>query len=181
MKRVLFGQDYLLLQPSELIKSTTKTCLIHIASARRIRELFSINGLTFGEYITKQYKYSFCGKMNLKDKRTNIHISAYVIDETNDKVLLISRAGTRIEIMKPWYSNRKKYYGPHGEYTRYDYESCENVYYEVLEYYPVRVYLNQGIKCNFRMIANRLVVKRLNESKVVDRLCTCEYSMFMNY
>ena len=46
------------------------------------------------------------------------------------------------------------------------------------EYYPVRVYLNKGIKLNFKMIANRVVVKSLLERKVVDRLCLCKFLLF---
>jgi len=135
-----------------------------------MRELFCVNGLFIGEVITKLYKYSFCGKMILNDKRADISIIAYVIDETNDEIVLISRSRMRIESMKPWYndSNPKLLYSPHGEYTRYVYSNCNNFYYDILEYYPVQIHLNQGIKLNFRMISNLLVVKRLSDIKVVD-------------
>ena len=81
--------------------------------------------------------------------------------------------------MKSFYSesNRKYCYGPYREYTKYNYDTCSNTYYDVLEYYPVRIYLHQGIKSNFKMISNRLVLKCTLEIEVVNRLCLCEYSL----
>ena len=151
MKRVLFGRDYKALLPSELIKATPKTALIHIYSAIRMKELFSLSGLSFGEAIMKQYKYSFCGKIILKDKNTDHFVTAYIIDESVNTILMISRGGKHIELRKPWYndSNHKSLYGLHSEYTRYNLDIMENMYYDIIEYYPIRIYLNQGKKSNF--------------------------------
>ena len=177
MKQVLFGNNFDTIDQSEIKRLTKKTCLIHIPSSRRMNELFQVNDLKLGEARTKEYTYYYCGKIILRDKRRNSYITAYVQDESSETLILKTRGGRRMEITKPWYSdaNSKKYYGPHGEYTRYTYDTSDTTFFETLEYYPIRIFVSHGMRTNFRMIAHRYVVKRLEPNVIVERLCTCKF------
>ena len=106
-------------------------------------ELFTINSANFGMAISKEFIYYYSSKIILVDKCTGRTSIAYIhnevkIDETRIKLSLCTRGGQNIQLIKPQYneSNAKYYYGPHGEYTKYDCH-INSFHYDIKEYYPI--------------------------------------------
>ena len=118
-------------------------------------ELFTINGANFDMAHSKKFIYYYSGKIILVDKHTRRTIIAYVCDEakineTRIQLSLCTRGSQDIQLIKLQYdkSNVKYYYGLHGEYAKYNLY-INSAYYDVKEYYPIRIMLSSVMKSNF--------------------------------
>ena len=79
----LFGEGYNQLEKN-VIKTTQRTVLWHIASTKRAKEIFNIADLYRAQIFDKNnnfIQYSFCGKVILSNVITNREIRGYVLEE----------------------------------------------------------------------------------------------------
>ena len=132
---------------------------MHIASQKRMKQLFSKENLDATEYMTEKnnikYTQTCCGKLNIV--YNNKHITGYILDESRGKwkVLL---ASNKIIFKKPLVYNR---------------ESCKYIYpstgkYIIKHYWPIRVLLKINGK-GLRLTINRLAYEknRHDEYKII--------------
>jgi len=91
--RCIFGISNERLKPNEIVHQTENQLVIHIASAARCRELFTVDNLCFGECLSRDKKFMFCGKLifySHADKRTYV---SYIMSETNTSISTLILGG----------------------------------------------------------------------------------------
>ena len=80
----LFGEGYNRYEQN-IIKTTPRTVLWHIASTKRVKEIFNIADLCGTQVFDKNdttIRYSFCGKVILSNIFNGKEIQGYVLEET---------------------------------------------------------------------------------------------------
>jgi len=171
--RCIFGKDMSRIQEDEIIKETNKQCYIHIASLRRLSDLFTIQGLNLVGTETNNHTFHYGGTILIKMKnetRTNIF---YIIDETNTSIIVCTRSNEEMHLYKPKYDRTIKpiSYGKYDESSCYQFENHIHSEYEVIEYYPVRMIVSIKAITNLTFLSNRVVRLRNNCRSIADGLC----------
>ena len=118
MQHILFGESLSWFKENKLINSTKKTSVVYIASASRLKELFTVKKLTLIESIVYEYKYKFCRKVILKHRTNRRSIITCIIDENDISLILVTLGSQYISIFRLLHglSNLKVAYGKYGEY-----------------------------------------------------------------
>ena len=80
IRMYLFGHQNCSLRNSEIVYRSKNTIIFHIASQRRMKELFIIAGLTSVEFKCADNVWSCCGKVNVVIKNRNY--IGYIVDES---------------------------------------------------------------------------------------------------
>ena len=88
LQRCMFGKDFCKLRKYELIRKTNRQVLIHIASQRRMRDLFTLEDRCAVEFKVRVegicvYKKTCGGKVNILIDNKNI--IGYIVDESNGR------------------------------------------------------------------------------------------------
>ena len=65
-----------------------------------MRENSSIDKVTFSEIILFDYKFNFCGQMMLRNRSDRITLIAWIIDETDMSMTVMSRGGKRVKLFR---------------------------------------------------------------------------------
>ena len=143
----IFGRDCSLMDSSkEIILKSKKQALLHIASQKRMKQLFSKENLDATEYMTEKnnikYTQTCCGKLNIVYNNKNIN--GYILDESRGKWKILL-ASNKIIFKKPLVYNR--------ESRKYIYPSTRK--YIINHYRPIRVLLKINGK-GLRLTINRL-------------------------
>ena len=81
LQTVIFGNDHSKLQDSKLIFNSKKRVLIHIASRRRMEELFTNMGQCGVTFEKDNILFCCSGKVSLKN-RNNKNVVGFVVNET---------------------------------------------------------------------------------------------------
>ena len=82
--------------------------------------------------------------------------------------------------MKRLFCNKEymKYaYSSYDEYTIYDLSRTSDLLYEVIEYYPIRIYISNTAQLNFKLLSHRFVHMREGNNSMVEMLCSCKFDI----
>ena len=135
----LFGEGYNRYERN-IIKSTTRTVLWHVASTERVKEIFNIADLCGVQVFDRNeptIRYSFCGKVILSNIYNDQEIRGYVLEETPQWRVQLTN-GRMIYITPPVYD--------HNINNWVFQEPCVSigrVPFRMLEYAPIRLLLNK--------------------------------------
>ena len=72
-------------------------------------------------------------------------------------------------------------YGSYNEYTIYDLKRTSDPLYEVIEYYPIRIYISNTAQLNFKLLSHRFVCMREGNNSMVEMLCSCKFNIEILY
>ena len=122
---IIFGQKFMKLTARERYKVTPRQVTIHIASYHRMKEMFTLNGLSSVRFEGNELNLC-CGKVSLLDtsKRS---IIGYIMNEDSTNLYLHLQNNLLVTIQRPMCVN--------GKYIL-NYISNS---WEIVEYYPVRM------------------------------------------
>ena len=143
----LFGEGGKCFEGGEIVETTRNTTVVHIASLRRMAEIFTINSLCASNCEWKGLCYSYGSKVSIE--RNGREAIGYVMEEDDDSWFVAVRIETeRICVPKVRYNSQDmQYYFP--------YVPCGK--YKVKQYWPIRLMIR---KQKFVYIANVLVTNR---------------------
>ena len=145
----LFGDNFDGLKKWEIVKTTKRVAVIHIASYNRMCQVFGIAGMSAVKFPKGNLMYTCAGKVSLYSKRSSRTMIGYVIGET--KVKLTVRCSNEQDIVM------KK---PRLENGVYVFDGCSNKEKDVfiVEYWPIRFKVSVSGATSFMM--NRLVLDK---------------------
>ena len=82
LKLALFGSGLCRLKDTEIILCHNKSTLVHFISLRRIREVFTIEGLCSLSHVRGRRVHTCCAKVSTRHRVSGDILTGYVIDET---------------------------------------------------------------------------------------------------
>jgi len=68
-------------------------------------------------------------------------------------------------------------YGSYDEYTIYDLNRTSDLLYEVIEYYPIRIYISNRAQLNFKLLSYRFLRMREGNNSIVEILYSCKFNI----
>lgn len=178
----LFGStelDNSRLLEEELVEDTKSMKVIHFHSYRRLKEIFSHNGLNgighFKNADNHTVYYSCCGKIFLRRSSDNCEAVGFILDERNDElcVMIDGKPNDSIWLPRPTYSD-----DDNGSYTFSD--PRQNDEYTVISYWPVRFKVMKNKTNRFYMTLNRVQME-YHHPMDDDTLCTSTFNIEPTY
>ena len=154
----IFGPNFSLLSSNEIISNTKKMVLVHIASQRRMKDLFSKEDLVATEFCVSknnmEYIQSCCGKVNIN--YNNRFIIGYILLEDARGRWKILLSDNNI-ILKPKlkFDNEKKCY---------IYPS--NGKYNIDMYWPIRLLITKNGK-GMKVTLNRYAYQKIRSNQYI--------------
>ena len=127
------GKDYSTMRADEIIKKTTRVTLLHIASQRRMDDLFTLSGLSATTFYTPSTVMTCSGKVNILTVRER-NILGYIVDERNN-------------MWKVKLENNETIWMPQLRYDHcrqeYNYDDLNNpAESKITMYWPIRLFIN---------------------------------------
>ena len=168
IQTIAFGEDFSLLEETEIITKSKNVTFVHIASGRRFEDFLQVQGDVASQYVDeeKDLFFSAVGKVNVVKNGKNI--IGYIVDET---------FGGKWEILL---RNNETIYLPPVKYVLVteedDSSSCLSVLEEgyqfiideskewnITEYWPIRMKFVKNAIENWQYSLSRLVVNTKGE------------------
>ena len=147
----LFGRDFVLMHPSEIIMKTKTQVLFHISNQKRMKELFSKEDMNATEFKMgnnkNKYIQTCCGKVSLTYR--NKSIIGYIIDVSQGRWKILLANNKFIHKAPLIFDSEKK-----------DYIYPTNGQYIIDEYWPIRILLSfkgRGVRFTFNRIAYKII------------------------
>ena len=155
----LFGREYKKLKAKEIVQRMKTGVVVHVATRRRMVELFTMNLMCACECEAKGINYSCGGKVAIeKNGRQSI---GYIMNESDDGWLEVVTRNrhSSIWVMKPMFDDEKK---------MYVYPKGGSRGYKVVQYWPIRILLRSQYML---LILNR-VAYRVRDGEILFAQCS---------
>ena len=155
----LFGREHKKLKAKEIVQRMKTGVVAHIATRRRMVELFTMNLMCACECEAKGINYSCGGKVAIeKNGRQSI---GYVMNESDDGWLEVVTRNrhSSIWVMKPMFDDEKNMHVYHKGGSRG---------YKVVQYWPIRILLRSQ---HMLLILNR-VACRVRDGEILFAQCS---------
>ena len=144
------------LNRDEIIKTTKKEKILHIASNRRMCEIFCVEGLSAVKYFKNSFTFSCCGKVSPKFGGCAKAMVGYIMDETSSYWIIKFCSNKTIRVKKAPCNN--------GTYVLCNCIVDNRSDIVITQYWPIRIKLNRSGKSSLTL--NRLVLNRQLDIKV---------------
>ena len=130
LRNTLFGINLCKMRGEEIVYQTKRTSVLHIASQSRMKEIFTLNGLSSVGFSSGERTLSCCGKVNVVVQGRNM--IGYIMSESprHWKVQLGNKEARYIQ--KPVYVK---------EFHQYHFSQREP---RITEYWPIRLKISNS-------------------------------------
>jgi len=154
----LFGEEYSNLHDNELVKKTARRIVLHIASMRRVKKLFTVENECGVSFLEINRTLSCCGKVKMKN-RNGGNMLGYIIDETKleFKIQLENNDVVWLDRIK-WSRERKSFV----------YGNMLDCKWMITQYWPIRCVII-SISGDSKLTLNRFAFNRRN-NKIITSL-----------
>lgn len=152
----LFGHDYTKLHKKEIIHKRKGSTIVHIASLKRLKKLFTMSGKCAIDFSVNGLVYNCAGKVNII--RNGRNVTGFIIEEEGRcfwKVQLSSTSEV-VTVMKA------KYVWNAVDGGKYVYPHSASHGMKVTYYWPVRMKFQHNGIDNWSFLLNRIVYNERN-------------------
>jgi hypothetical protein len=154
LKLSFLGPNNCKLNDNEIVHRYKKSVVVHIASMKRVIDLFRMNGVCAFEFKKNDFLVSCSGRVSVRKRmqRTGQEGIGYIL---KDNSVLLETGQELMNIKLPIYN------AGNGEW---DYNRAGNDEYTITEYWPIRLRLNDSGNC--QMTFNKVILNT-DKTKVI--------------
>ena len=163
LKLILFGRDYVKVS-DEIRMKTKSTCLLHITSQKRMRDIFTLEDQSAAMYNTWRNGNGFirtcCGKVTVMDAYGR-NCVGYVLEELGDLWRIKLRLTNEIILLRKLVYNRAE-----GTYDTED-TVVDDSGRRIVSFWPIRILLYNSGLC--KMTINRVSWHERKPNKIIEQ------------